>query len=743
MSSQYYKITRRLGTPHRNSVTVTIPLVGPQGPAGPQGPQGLPGEVSGSIAWDNVSDKPTTFPPSSHTHVAADVTDFTAAVEAVSPPADWNTLANKPSTFPPSTHTHVAVDVTDFSTAAAAAAPVQSVAGRTGTVTLAVADVANAVADTDARLTDSRTPTSHASSHAAAGSDPVFDQDLNTDDSVAFANIQVTEGLLNAYGLGFEGDLKIELETNTLIGNFEILGALNFTGTDAATNAATTRTNLGLGDSATADIGTTEGTVAAGDDSRFSDIPDPSSATPQALGSASAGTSDDYSRGDHIHAAPALNDLSNVSAATPSDNDVLVFDTATSTWVAEAPAASGIAETLLDAKGDLIVASAADTAARLAVGGTDGHVLTVDSNETLGVKWAAASAGVGGGTGSTDNAILRADGTGGSTLQDSALVIDDATTSTQANVAIRNNHSETNSALVLSPKGTGALIAQKPDGTTTGGNARGTRVVDWQLDRLNANEVASGSDSVIGGGRRNRVSGLESVVSGGRSNQATNDNSFVGGGAANSATGAYGTIVGGQECLASGSRSFVGAGQQNHSTNSFCVVASGFDNQATGNSSAILGGRRGLADRYSIQAHAADQFAARGDAQRIRAVLRCKTTTDSAVEMALDGSTTYLTIPSGKVIFCNIKVVGVKSDGATVATYERQYAAKNVAGTSTEIYAPVTIGTDNAASTTLAVSVVDQAGAATDYISIQPTGIASETWRWVASVDAVEVAYGT
>jgi hypothetical protein len=46
-----------------------------------------------------------------------------------------------------------------------------------------------------------------------------------------------------------------------------------------------------------------------------------------------------------------------------------------------------IAKTIIDAKGDLIGATAADTPARLAVG-TNGQVLTADSAEATGLKWA-------------------------------------------------------------------------------------------------------------------------------------------------------------------------------------------------------------------------------------------------------------------------------------------------------------------------------------------------------------------
>jgi hypothetical protein len=53
---------------------------------------------------------------------------------------------------------------------------------------------------------------------------------------------------------------------------------------------------------------------------------------------------------------------------------------------------TAIQPTILDAKGDLIVATAADTPARLAVGSAN-QVLTVDSSTSTGLKWATPAAG--------------------------------------------------------------------------------------------------------------------------------------------------------------------------------------------------------------------------------------------------------------------------------------------------------------------------------------------------------------
>lgn len=88
-----------------------------------------------------------------------------------------------------------------------------------------------------------------------------------------------------------------------------------------------------------------------------------------------------------------------------TDSGVLYYDTGAA-WVdiataatlsahiaSAAPHSGEIPKSLIDAKGDLIVGAADNTPARLPPG-TDGYVLTADSGETGGVKWAAPSPGI-------------------------------------------------------------------------------------------------------------------------------------------------------------------------------------------------------------------------------------------------------------------------------------------------------------------------------------------------------------
>jgi hypothetical protein len=78
-----------------------------------------------------------------------------------------------------------------------------------------------------------------------------------------------------------------------------------------------------------------------------------------------------------------------LSDSTSTTSSVLA-STPTATKAAYDLANGAVAKSIVDAKGDLIAATAADTVSRLAVG-TNGQVLTADSTAATGLKWASAS----------------------------------------------------------------------------------------------------------------------------------------------------------------------------------------------------------------------------------------------------------------------------------------------------------------------------------------------------------------
>lgn len=85
-----------------------------------------------SHAWGDITGKPSTFAPSAHKHVKADITDFPTSMPASDVPAwakaankpsySWGEITGKPSTFTPAGHKHAKADITDFPTLGTAAA---------------------------------------------------------------------------------------------------------------------------------------------------------------------------------------------------------------------------------------------------------------------------------------------------------------------------------------------------------------------------------------------------------------------------------------------------------------------------------------------------------------------------------------------------------------------------------------------------------------------------------------------
>lgn len=149
-------------------------------------------------------------------------------------------------------------------------------------------------------------------------------------------------------------------------------------------------------------------------------------------------------------------------------------------------------DAIWDVKGDIAVATAADTAIRVAVG-TNGQVLTADSAEASGVKWSTVS-GTGdvvGPASATDNAVARFDSTTGKLLQNSVVTISD--TGNIAGVGTISSGEVTSSSLTASRllvSGTLKEVQSSSVTATEAGHLSGvTSAIQTQLNAKQASDA--------------------------------------------------------------------------------------------------------------------------------------------------------------------------------------------------------------------------------------------------------------
>ena len=338
-----------------------------------------------------------------------------------------------------------------------------------------------------------------------------------------------------------------------------------------------------------------------------------------------------------------------------------------------------------------------------------------------------------------------------------------------------------NADIALVAKGTGATLAQVPDGTVLGGNKRGIYATDWQKVRGDRTYVASGNYSTIGGGWENVASGQDSVIAGGRFNNAgasraaitggefntaSSNYSFVGGGQSNTAqTNTHATVCGGSTNTASGQYSFVGGGTGNTASGLISNVLGGGTNTASGTHATVAGGRGGVANSdYSFIA-GSNKGTTRsiagytvfpasnvpiedttGVTQSALLLVGRQTTTNTATVLTSNTSaaatTNQVILPNNAAYsFSGEVIAGVTAAGNT-ARWTIDGAIKrgaNAASTAMVGTPTVTMTHFDAGAATWVVAVT--ADTTNGGISVTVTGAAATTIRWVCRINTTEMTY--
>ncbi|WP_346007471.1 hypothetical protein [Janibacter terrae] len=264
--------------------------------------------------------------------------------------------------------------------------------------------------------------------------------------------------------------------------------------------------------------------------------------------------------------------------------------------------------------------------------------------------------------------------------------------------------------------------------------------------------TAGTSYGTIGGGTQNTISGVNATVAGGNGNQATGNGSTVGGGqtntasasgslvaggVANSATDANATVAGGSTNTASGNSSTVLGGLTNTASATGSAVFAGRDNTASGPYS-VASGRGAVAPEAHMQAHGSQPFAAPGDAQINRWVLKQATTNATAAN--LDANTgAPPVIPENTTWAFTALVAGRRTDvDGENAAWEVKGCFKRDVGNTAALVGTPTV-TLLGASTGAAAWTVTVASYSVGTLRLVVTGEAGKTIRWVAELHGAQV----
>lgn len=362
--------------------------------------------------------------------------------------------------------------------------------------------------------------------------------------------------------------------------------------------------------------------------------------------------------------------------------------------------------------------------------GTALQVLRVNAGATA-LEFAAAGGGIGGATGSTDNSVLRADGTGGATLQNSAITIADNYTASPNNTvnhaSIQATGGTTNVSVSIVPKGAGAFTLSVPDGTSTGGNARGDNAVDLQTSRTTAAQVASGQSS-FAANRRNTVTGIDSYVFGLGSSVTAN------------ASGAFGefTATSGRASNSFGGYNTVSGTTAGCSGNQ--ITVSSFGGWATGNDA--------HSDLFNQVVVGAKRFATLGDCQAtlgipIKSATTDATPTEMLAQEAWTNTTGRLTLRNNSAWAFEVTIVARSTSGANHASFIRRgmiYRNANAASTSL-VGAVETLGTDISSAGASTWTIAITADTTNGSLKVSFTGQAATNIRATGYVRMAEVGF--